>query len=164
MRIPTNRMERCARQAIVLLLGTALLAAGALAERRSSPVLVQRVIDGDTIVVASVGRVHMLGIAAMKLGAQPATASPLAREAQQRLAGLIANRWVRLEYESDLVPPTSGQAVYVFLEDGRFVNAWLVQEGLARVSARRRSRFWSALQQAQREAQVSRRGMWGAVH
>ena len=108
--------------------------ADTLARQRSSLVLVQRVIDGDTISIASIGRVHLLGVSAMKLGSRPATAPALAREAQQRLASLVANRWVRIEYESEVVPVTSREAVYVFLEDGRFVNAWLVSEGLDRLS------------------------------
>src|SRR5205823_4206172 len=75
-------------------------AADALGRQHSSLVLVQRVIDGDTISLASIGRVHLLGVSAMKLGSRPATAPALAREAQQRLASLLSNRWVRIEYES----------------------------------------------------------------
>jgi endonuclease YncB( thermonuclease family) len=131
-----------------------------LAQRRSPPVLVRRIIDGDSIEVAAIGRVNLLGIAAPRSGGR-SQSSPLAREARQRLEGLLANRWVRLEYENDTAP--AGRAAYVFLDDGRFVNAWMLREGLARAvatSALRRSR---ELLQAEADARLSRRGIWAAA-
>jgi endonuclease YncB( thermonuclease family) len=46
-------------------------------------------------------------------------------------------------------------------EDGQFVNALLVREGLARVSARVALTRLHELQQAEAQAQEFRRGMWG---
>ena len=129
------------------------------AQRRSPPVQVRRVIDGDTIEIVAVGRVGLLGIDAQELRARLATSAPFAREAQERLSGLLANRWVRLEYEDDAAG--SRRSAYVFLEDGRFVNEWMAREGLARVPARRELRRSSELLRAQAEAQASRRGIWG---
>jgi micrococcal nuclease len=120
---------------------------------------VRRVVDGDTIDIASLGRVRLLGIEAPALRGRLDTSSSPAREAQQRLSGLLANRWVRLEYESD-ADARSRQAAYVFLEDGRFVNEWLVREGLARVSGRKGLRHLDELRQAEAAAQASRRGIW----
>jgi len=45
--------------------------------------------------------------------------------------------------------------------DGTFVNATMVREGLARVSARLPLTRLSELQRAEAEAQAFRRGMWG---
>src|SRR5262249_29287917 len=52
---------------------------------------------------------------------------------------------------------------YVMTETGEFVNATLVREGLARVSARTPLARLTELKQAEREAQSQRRGMWGAA-
>ena len=133
----------------------------AVAQRRSPSVLVQRVIDGDTIVVASVGRVQLLGVVAPRLGAGPDTSAAVAREAQQRLAGLLANRWVRLEY--DVESPGAFRSAYVFLEDGRFVNEWLVREGLARASHGQTLRRLPELREAEAAARRARRGLWRNV-
>ena len=130
------------------------------AQRRSPPVLVRRVIDGDTIDVASIGRVRLLGVAAPKIARRAnQSVSGLAQEAQQRLSGLLVNRWVRLEYQSRS-PERSSRSAYVFLEDGRFVNEWLVREGLARVSAGNGLSRSNVLARAQAEAQAARRGIW----
>ena len=132
-----------------------------MAQRRSSSVLVRRVIDGDTIEIASLGRVQLLGVDAQEIGNRTQTSPPLAREAQQRLEGLLANRWVRLEYENGFRATSSaGRSAYVFLEDGRFVNEWLVREGLARVSARQPLRRLRELKEAEAAARASHRGIW----
>lgn len=127
-----------------------------VAQRRSAPVLVRRVIDGDSIDVATIGRVNLLGVAAPKPGS--GSAKPLAREAQERLSGLLTNRWVRLEYED--VDANSGRSAYVFLDDGRFVNGWMLREGLARVSPPSGLRRSQELLAAEAEARSARRGLW----
>ena len=124
---------------------------------RSDPVLVRAVVDGDTIDVATVGHVRLLGIVAPVPGRGSKSGEPYAAEARDRLAGILINRWVRLEYE-----PAGGRAAYVMTEDGVFVNALMVREGLARVSARAPLSRLPDLQRAESEAQAFRRGMWGA--
>ena len=52
----------------------------------------------------------------------------------------MLHRWVRLEQEGALVDAYNRHLAYVMREDGLFVNAALVRDGLARVSARCRSR------------------------
>ena len=156
-----HRLAHSHRRLIALLLSTVLAGISpALAQRRSASVLVRRVIDGDTIEIMSVGRVQLLGVDAPDIGKRPGTSAPFARDAQQRLEGLLANRWVRLEYETDRDTRASRTTAYVFLEDGRFVNEWLVREGLARVSARQGLRRLGELKQAEAAAQASRRGVW----
>lgn len=126
---------------------------------RSDPVLVRAAVSGDTIDVATVGHVRLLGIKAPTIGRassrQPASGEPFGAEARDRLAGIVTNRWVRLERE-----PAEGRAAYVVTEDGVFVNALLVREGLARVAARATLSRFDELEKAEADAQLSRRGMW----
>lgn len=130
---------------------------------RSDPVLVRYAVDGDTIDVAGVGRVRLLGIDAPEIGRGFDTSEPFAEEARQRLSGLVTRRWVRLEYEDERRRDRYKRYLaYVFLETGIFVNAQLAREGFARVSARRPLRRLGELQRAEAEAKSSRRGMWGA--
>jgi len=130
---------------------------------RSDPVLVRRVVDGDTIDVASVGRVRLLGIDAPELGRVYDTAAPFAQEARDRLTALVLHRWVRLEQEGQTLDVYSRRLAYVLTEDGQFVNATLVREGLARVTARTPLSRLPELQRAEAEAQTFRRGMWGST-
>jgi micrococcal nuclease len=126
----------------------------------SGPLLVRSVVDGDTIDVVGVGRVRLLGVAAPKAGPRVDTPPPFAREARERLVALVGNRWVRLEREA-LNASTRG--AYVVREDGLFVNAAMVRDGLARVTARTAIRRIDELRRAEDDARSFRRGMWGAA-
>jgi micrococcal nuclease len=128
---------------------------------RSDPVLVRAVIDGDTIDVAAIGRVRLLGIDAPKIGRGYDASAPFGREARERLTTLLLHRWVRLEREGAALDVYHRRLAYVMTEDGQFINALLVREGLARVSARVPLTRLRELQQAEAQAREFRRGMWG---
>ena len=128
---------------------------------RSDPVLVRAVIDGDTIDVSTIGRVRLLGIDAPEIGRGYDTSAPFGREARERLTTLLLHRWVRLEQEGTARDVYNRHLAYVMTEDGQFVNALLVREGLARVSARVPLTRLPELQRAEAQAQEFRRGMWG---
>jgi micrococcal nuclease len=130
---------------------------------RSAPVLVRSVVDGDTIDVATVGRVRLLGIDAPEVGHGFDTSAPFGREARERLTQLVLHRWVRLEQEGVTRDVYSRHLAYVLTEDGVCVNAALVRDGLARVSARLPLTRLPELQRAEADAQAFRRGMWGSA-
>ena len=126
---------------------------------RSDPVLVRSVTSGDAIQVQGVGHVRLLGIktpARHRGELMP----PFAQDARDRLTDLVLRHWVRLEGE--LMPGVGARwhAAYVWREDGVFVNAVLVREGLARVVARGGGSRLQELQRAQEEARTYRRGIW----
>jgi micrococcal nuclease len=130
---------------------------------RSESVLVRSVIDGDTIDVATVGRVRLLGIDAPEIGRGFDTSAPFAREARERLTQLVLHRWVRLEQEGATRDVYNRHLAYVMTEDGLCVNAALVRDGLARVSARLPLTRLTELQRAEADARAFRRGMWGSA-
>jgi len=141
-----------------IVLAILVSAASLHAQHRSPPVLVRRVIDGDSIEIATIGRVSLLGIAAPRPASRSGGSHSLAQEAQQRLSGLLANRWIRLEYEHE--SGRSGRSAYVFLEDGRCVNEWMLREGLARTVSKSGLRRSRELLAAEAEARLARRGIW----
>lgn len=127
---------------------------------RSEPVLVRAVFDGDTIDVATIGRVRLLGIDAPEVAHTYETAAPFGKEARERLTSLVLHRWVRLERDGQDRDVYDRHLAYVLTEDGQCVNTVLVREGLARVSVRTPIARLEELQRAEREAQTARRGMW----
>ena len=131
-----------------------LVVAVAVFQSPSDFFLVRSVTGGNAIVVSNVGRVRLLGID---------TVTPFERQARDRLAGLVLSRWVRLEHEDADRRGSSRHSVYVVTGDGTFVNAVLVREGLARVSARTSSVRAAELQRAEAEAQAFHRGMWAGA-
>jgi micrococcal nuclease len=144
---------------------TAIPTATQLAPRttRSESVLVTAVLDGDTIQVTTYGRVRLLGIDAPEVGRGFDTSAPFGREARDRLTSLVLRRWVRLEQEGPLLDSYNRHLAYVIREDGLLVNAELLRNGLARVSARMPLSRLDELKRAEAEAQTFRRGMWGAT-
>jgi endonuclease YncB( thermonuclease family) len=113
--------------------------------------------------VSNVGRVRLLGIDAPEIGRGLETSAPFGREARDRLTALLINRWVRLEHDGVSADVYNRRLAYVVTGDGTLVNATMVREGLARVSARTPLSRLAELQRAEAEAQAFRRGMWGAT-
>jgi len=140
-----------------------LLAAVAPPLQRSDAVLVRAVIDGDTIDVATFGRVRLLGLDAPEVSHGLDTAAPFGLEAREKLASLVLHRWVRLEREGPRMDSYNRHLAYVVREDGLFVNAALLGAGLARVAARLPLSRLAELKRAEAEAQAFRRGIWGAT-
>jgi endonuclease YncB( thermonuclease family) len=128
---------------------------------RSGPVLVTAVFDGDTIDVATIGHVRLLGIDAPEISHGLDTAAPFAREARQRLADLVLRRYVRLEFDGARNDVYGRRLAYLLTEDGTLINAVLLREGLARISARTLLSRLDELRRAEAQAQDFRRGMWG---
>ncbi|OLC48500.1 MAG: hypothetical protein AUH43_09345 [Acidobacteria bacterium 13_1_40CM_65_14] len=153
------------------ILPTVLVAAVAITQtfsfgsrpKRSDPVVVTSVTDGDTITVARFGRIRLLGIDAPEMGHGFDTAAPFAEEARDRLREMVVHRWVRLEQEGATFDVYHRRLAYVFREDGVFINAALVRDGLARVTAREPLARLDELKRAEAEAKSFRRGMWGGA-
>ena len=131
--------------------------------KRSEAVVVTSVTDGDTITVTKFGRVRLLGIDAPEMGRGFDTAAPFAHEARERLISIALHRWVRLEHEGAVFDTYRRRLAYVFREDGVFINAALVRDGLARVTAREPLTRLDELKRAEAEARSYRRGMWGSM-
>jgi micrococcal nuclease len=158
-------MQERAHMQILPSVTLAAVAAFALVQTptRSEPVLVRAVLDGDTIDVAAVGRVRLLGITAPRNARGVDVSASLGRDARDRLSALVLRRYVRLEYEDPRRDGVSRRAAYVLLEDGTLVNATLVREGLARVTTRTPIRRLDELRRAEAEAKTLRRGLWGRI-
>jgi micrococcal nuclease len=140
------------------IVGLVMIAATAT-QRVSGPevVVVQSVTDGGGIDVGAYGRVRLAGIRVPRAGRRGMDGEPFGREARERLEGMVAHRYVRLEFPAAI----SRSSAYVLLEDGTFVNAVLVREGLARMSGRTEGARHDALARAEEEARAARRGLWG---
>jgi len=148
----------------VQILRTVLMATMAVLQiphgNRTGPVLVASAASGHAIVVPGTGRVTLLGIVA-PAPARSAAGDSIGIAARDRLNGLVAHRFVILEYPHavrDGAIPRG--AAYVFLEDGTFVNRVLVREGLARATNTRSASRAKELQEAEAAARAERRGVW----
>jgi len=122
---------------------------------------VVRVIDGDTIVVAGVGKVRYLGIDTPELHHPRLPVQRFARRAARANAGLVLGRRVALVTDRERRDAYGRLLAYVYR--GRtMVNALLVRRGLARAFPfRPNTRHARLFARLEREAQTRRVGQWG---
>ena len=120
--------------------------------------LVQRVVDGDTIVLAGGELVRYIGMDTPEVAGSPQFFGPEATEANRRF---VEGQQVRLGLDVSERDRYGRLLRYVYV-DGVMVNAELVREGFARSAAfppdTRYAKCFSALED---EAKEAGRGMWG---
>ncbi len=148
----------------------AVLAAGVLAlavrpeanapASRQGRAVVQRVVDGDTVVLRGVGKSRLIGIDTPEVHGR---VECFGREASAFAKRTLTGREVRYERGVDPSDRYGRALVYLWLDDGRFVNALLVAGGYAtplRIAPNvdRADTFV----RLSREARMARRGRWAA--
>jgi endonuclease YncB( thermonuclease family) len=147
---------------------------------------VSRVVNGETIEVAGVGKVQLIGIdareSALRVGrsgpATPPRSGPdtpppplitgsvgvkpdnLSRDG---LARLVLGKRVRLEYDEAANKGRGTRRAYVFLEDDTLVNAEMLRAGFARVDASRPFASLAEFKALEQQAREGSRGLWAEV-
>ncbi len=102
---------------------------GVLAGTAAPGQLVERVVDGDTIIVEGVGRVRLIGVDT------PETVHPnrpvefFGKDASAFAKRLLEGKRVRLEYDQERQDRYGRALAYVYLADGTFVNAEIIRRG-----------------------------------
>ena len=161
-------MRPAMRPAISVVLGGVLGAALGLspagcggADCGPRSVMVERVIDGDTIVVAGEVRIRYLLVDAPETSSDPSDCYGV--NAAQFNADLVLGKQVELGYDA-LCEDRFGRALAYVTVDGQDVNRLLVERGYACAlhippGGDARADEFEALEAA---ARAARRGLWGA--
>lgn len=125
---------------------------------------VSRVVDGDTIVVALDGETYLvryLGIDAPETVRPDWPVEPFGPEASALNKQLVDGKTVWLESDMSETDQFGRLLRWVWLEDGRLVNAVLVEEGYARaVTLPPDLKHADDIVSPQREARTNERGLW----
>lgn len=123
---------------------------------------VVKVIDGDTIRVAGLGRVRYTGIDTPEIK-HPGRgeAEPYGYEAMEANRKLVEGKKVKLELDTGKRDRYGRILAYVY-SGSVFVNAYLVEAGYAHaVRIKPNVRYWDLLSGLEKEASKARRGLWG---
>ena len=124
--------------------------------------VVQRVVDGDTVVLSNRDRVRYIGVDTPELHHPKKPVQAYAREAMEFNRKLVEGKKVRLEFDVERRDKYNRLLAYVYLEDGTFVNAQLVQQGYAHtLTIPPNVKYADLFHKYQQEARESRRGLWG---
>lgn len=122
------------------------------------------VCDGDTIVLANGDKVRYAGINAPEIEHDGRPAEPYAREALSLNKRITTGKRVRIQYDKERRDQYGRFLAYVFLENGVFVNAVLVEEGLAIVYPTPPNlKYDRQLLALQQRAIKEKRGLWAFV-
>ena len=144
-----------------LVLAAAALLAAAPAE--SAAQVVERVVDGDTIIVRGIGRVRLIGVDT------PETVHPgrpvefFGKEASAFTRRLVDGKRVRLEYDQQRTDRYGRTLAYVHLPDGTFVNAEIIRRGYGHAYTRFPFRHLDRFRGLERDALRAGRGLWGSA-
>jgi micrococcal nuclease len=117
--------------------------------------------DGDTVVLTDGRRIRYIGINAPEVAHDPQAAQPFGDAARAFNRRLVLNRRVRLEFDREKKDRYKRTLAYVFVENGRLVNASLVDAGYAYCLPRLPNRRYTrVLLAAQRRAMAEKKGIW----
>ena len=133
-----------------------------IASTTASAQLVTRVVDGDTIVVAGVGTVRLIGVDT------PETVDPrkpvqfFGKEASEFTRKMAQGQVVRLEYDYQRTDKYQRTLSYAFLADGTFLNAEIVKQGYGQAYVKYPFKYLDEFRVYEREAREAERGLWKA--
>ena len=128
-------------------------------------VKVVRVVDGDTIQVCCIGwkreKVRYIGVDTPETHHPMRGVEPFGKEAAEANRKLVDGKTVRLEFDVQEQDRYGRLLAYVYLEEGTFVNAWLVENGYAVVmTIPPNVKHQELFLKLQRKAREARRGLW----
>lgn len=124
---------------------------------------VERVIDGDTLVLHDGRRIRLLGLDAPEMGFGDVAAECFAPEAEAFLKALVVEADGRLRLELDEIEfDTYGRTLaYLWDRQGRMLNEEILREGYARYLPGSDAVRWrERLRLAGEEARLAQRGLW----
>ncbi len=135
-----------------------------LPQRAANPdeVLVKRVVDGDTVELASGEKVRLIGIDTPETVDPRKSVQCFGKEAKEFTRSLLENQWVRLE--TDIEPKDKyGRTLAYVYRDELFVNDTIIREGYAHVmTIPPNVRYAEVFRESQQFARVQNKGLWSA--
>jgi len=136
---------------------------------------VSRVVDGDTLKLSNDQRVRLIGVDtpevhysdkllrdAKKTGKDIAAIQAMGKKASNFTKGLCSAKKVRLEFDVQKNDRYGRLLAYVYLEDGTFVNAKILEEGYGQVmTIPPNVKYADQFLSLERNARDRRKGLWG---
>ena len=126
---------------------------------------VKRVVDGDTFWVKDGTekgmKIRLIGVNTPETVHPQKPVEYYGKEASAFMKSLLEGKNVILEYDVERKDRYGRTLAYVYLEDGTFVNALLVEEGYAQVATYPPNvKYAEKFSKLQREAREQNKGLW----
>ena len=121
---------------------------------------VRRVIDGDTIELSTGVKVRYIGVDTPETKHPSKQVERFGIEASEANKSLVEGKHIKIEFDAQKQDKYGRVLAYVYV-DTIFVNAWLVKNGLAKVSTYPPNvKYQELFTKLQQEARVAKRGLW----
>ncbi len=150
---------RCPRRWAIAGLVTISLTVSVRAQPTTS-YLVQRVVDGDTVVLDQIGTVRLIGVDTPETVDPRKPVQAFGVEASRFLTSMLSGKSVRLDYDHDRTDKYRRTLAYLYLPDGTFVNLEIVRQGFGHAYVTYPFRYLEDFRAAEREAREAGRGLW----
>jgi micrococcal nuclease len=129
---------------------------------------VTKVIDGDTFWVdngTESFKVRFIGIDAPETrNSRWKEKGYYAQEAKEYVKSKTEHQWVRLEFDVQPTDKYKRRLAYIYLEDGTFLNASLVEQGYAVVDTYPPNvKYVEQFIDLQKQARETKQGLWGEL-
>lgn len=136
---------------------------------------VERVVDGDTLKLSGGQRVRLIGVDtpevhysdklvrdAAKSHRDIKTIQAIGKTASDFTKNLCSGKRVRLEFDVEKKDRYKRLLAYVYLEDGTFVNAKILEEGYGQImTIPPNVKYAEYFLKLQQEARKNQKGLWG---
>jgi micrococcal nuclease len=137
-------------------------------------ILVDRVVDGDTLKLSNGERVRLIGIDtpelhlsdkltrdAQRTKTDAKAIQAMGRQSYEFTRKLVEGKRVKLEFDVERRDRYQRLLAYVYLEDGTFVNAEIVKQGYASLMTYPPNvKYVDLFESLYRQARENRRGLW----
>lgn len=134
------------------------------AEEARVPRVVERVIDGDTVVLDGGEHLRLVGINAPEYQPHKRRVDPYGKESAACARERLDGKKIFLEYDIERQDRYKRTLAYAYSAEGEFINRALVGEGCAKAGYYPpNGRHYRELKEAEREAKARRKGLWAAV-
>lgn len=121
----------------------------------------KHVVDGDTIILDNEDVVRYIGIDAPEIDHKENIAEPYGFVSRDFNKKLVLSERLFLEYDQREKDRHGRRLAYVFLENGLFVNQFLIEHGYAFYLYNKENlKYQDLLIKKQQEAMTSKRGIW----
>lgn len=117
--------------------------------------------DGDTIVLMDGRHVRYIGVNSPEIDHKDQKAEPYGYEAKKFNKNMVLSKRVRLEFDTQKYDRYGRLLAYVFLSNGTFVNAKMIEEGYAYCLYKSPNvKYHKKLLQFQRDSMSAKKGIW----
>jgi micrococcal nuclease len=178
-RYTKKNVDRYVRIAALIIASLAFFALKPLIHSKTQPAAsgqyyVKRVVDGDTLALSNGEKVRLIGVDtpeyhhsdklrkdASRSREDAKTIQAMGKEAYEFTKGLASGRMVRLEFDVEKRDKYGRLLAYVYLDDGTFLNARILESGYGRVmTIPPNVKYADYFLKLQRQARDANKGLW----